>query len=127
MSSVTSISSTSPATTERGASRADGQLGPILRRLLRQPGVVVGAVILLVLIVGAVFAPYLTPYEPAKMSPREALQPPSLVHPLGTDHFGRDQLARMMYGGWLSLQVGLVAVAIGASVGVSLGAIAGYN
>ena len=105
----------------------DGQLGPVLRRLLRQPGVVVGAVILLLLIVGAVFAPYLTPYEPARMSPREALQPPSLAHPLGTDHFGRDQLARILYGGALSLQVGLVAVAIGASIGVTLGAIAGYQ
>jgi peptide/nickel transport system permease protein len=88
---------------------------------------VVGAVILLLLIVGAVFAPYLTPYEPARMSPREALQPPSLTHPLGTDHFGRDQLARLLYGGSLSLQVGLVAVAIGASVGVTLGAVAGYK
>jgi peptide/nickel transport system permease protein len=109
------------------AGGAEGQLGPVLRRLLRQPGVVVGAVILLVLIVGAVFAPYLTPYEPARMSPREALQPPSLTHPLGTDHFGRDQLARLLYGGSLSLQVGLVAVAIGASVGVTLGAVAGYR
>jgi peptide/nickel transport system permease protein len=127
MSSATSISSSTPATTERGAARVEGQLGPVLRRLLRQPGVVVGAVILLLLIIGAVFAPYLTPYEPAKMSPREALQPPSLTHPLGTDHFGRDQLTRLLYGGSLSLQVGLVAVAIGASVGVTLGAVAGYR
>src|SRR5688572_105613 len=111
----------------RSAGGSEGQLGPVLRRLLRQPGVVVGAVILLLLIVGAVFAPLLTPYEPAKMSPREALQPPSLAHPLGTDHFGRDQLARLLYGGALSLQVGLVAVAIGASIGVTLGAIAGYQ
>ena len=105
----------------------ESQLGPVLRRLLRQPGVVVGAVILLLLIIGSVFAPLLTPYEPAKISPREALQPPSLAHPLGTDHFGRDQLARLLYGGSLSLQVGLVAVAIGASIGVTLGAVAGYR
>jgi peptide/nickel transport system permease protein len=111
----------------RAASRAEGQIGPLLRRLARQPGVVIGAVVLSLLIVGAAFAPFLTPYEPARMSPREALQPPSLAHPLGTDHFGRDQLARLLYGGALSLQVGLVAVAIGASIGVTLGALAGYK
>jgi peptide/nickel transport system permease protein len=128
MSSVTTASETaaSPASSRRAAG-GESQLGPVLRRLLRQPGVVVGAVILLTLIVGAVFAPFLTPYEPAKISPREALQAPSLAHPLGTDHFGRDQLARLMYGGSLSLQVGLVAVAIGASIGVTLGAVAGYR
>ena len=125
-------SATTAAEAGAGAGRTrmaggESQLWPVMRRLLRQPGVVVGAVILLLLIVGAVFAPYLTPYEPARMSPREALQPPSLVHPLGTDHFGRDQLARLLYGGSLSLQVGLVAVAIGASIGVTLGAIAGYQ
>ena len=129
---MSSATTTAEAAASSGRTRltgggAESQLGPVLRRLLRQPGVVVGAVILLALIVGAVFAPYLTPYEPARMSPREALQPPSLAHPLGTDHFGRDQLARLLYGGSLSLQVGLVAVAIGASIGVTLGAIAGYQ
>jgi peptide/nickel transport system permease protein len=128
---VSSATTASEAAASSGrlhlAGGGEGQLGPVLRRLLRQPGVVVGAVILLLLIIGAVFAPYLTPYEPARMSPREALQPPSLTHPLGTDHFGRDQLARLLYGGSLSLQVGLVAVAIGASVGVTLGAVAGYR
>jgi peptide/nickel transport system permease protein len=127
MSTVTTLPDTAVGSPGRAASRAESQLGPVLKRLLRQPSVVVGAVILLVLIVGAVFAPFLTPYEPAKISPREALQPPSLAHPLGTDHFGRDQLARLLYGGSLSLQVGLVAVAIGASIGVTLGAIAGYK
>lgn len=127
MSTATTLPDTAVGSPSRAASRAESQLGPVLKRLLRQPSVVVGAVILLVLIVGAVFAPFLTPYEPAKISPREALQPPSLAHPLGTDHFGRDQLARLLYGGSLSLQVGLVAVAIGASIGVTLGAIAGYK
>ncbi len=128
MSSATTAAESSVSSGRgRTAGGGEGQLGPVLRRLLRQPGVVVGAVTLLLLIVGAVFAPFLTPYEPAKMSPREALQPPSLAHPLGTDHFGRDQLARLLYGGSLSLQVGLVAVAIGASIGVTLGAIAGYR
>ncbi|HZO30532.1 MAG TPA: ABC transporter permease [Chloroflexota bacterium] len=127
MSSATTAAEPGTASSRTRTTGGEGQLGPVLRRLLRQPGVVVGAVILLLLIIGSVFAPLLTPYEPAKISPREALQPPSLAHPLGTDHFGRDQLARLLYGGSLSLQVGLVAVAIGASIGVTLGAVAGYR
>src|ERR687895_126886 len=98
MSSATTVAEAG-ASAGRVRTGGEGQLGPVLHRLLRQPGVVVGAVILLLLIVGAAFAPLLTPYGPAKISPREALQPPSLVHPLGTDHFGRDQLARLLYGG----------------------------
>lgn len=127
MSSATTAAEPGTSSSRTRTTGGEGQLGPVLRRLLRQPGVVVGAVILLLLVIGAVFAPLLTPYEPAKISPREALQPPSLAHPLGTDHFGRDQLARLLYGGSLSLQVGLVAVAIGASIGVTLGAVAGYR
>src|SRR5689334_2619506 len=97
----------------RQSRRAENQLKPIVRRLTRQPSAVVGAAVLLLLVIGAVFAPVLTPYDPARLSPREALQPPNLVHPLGTDHFGRDQLTRVLYGGQTSLQIGLYAVAFG--------------
>jgi peptide/nickel transport system permease protein len=99
----------------------------VLRRFLKQRPAVMGAVVLLVLSFAAIFAPWLTPYDPSRVAPRSALQPPSLTHPLGTDHFGRDQLARIMYGGSISLRIGLFAVAIGASIGVLLGAIAGYR
>jgi peptide/nickel transport system permease protein len=106
---------------------SESQVWPVVRRLSRQPGAVVGGGILLLLLLTTLLGPFVSPYDPAKMSPREALQPPSLLHPLGTDHFGRDQLTRLAYGGSLSLQVGLVAVAIGASIGITLGAIAGYR
>jgi peptide/nickel transport system permease protein len=99
----------------------------VVRRFVRQRSAVIGAVVLLVMALGAIFAPWLTPYDPARVTPREALQAPSSTHPLGTDHFGRDLLARILYGGSISLRIGLMAVSIGATVGILLGALAGYR
>jgi peptide/nickel transport system permease protein len=98
-----------------------------VRRLLRQPAAVIGGIILLLMTIGAIFAPALTPHDPAKLSPREARQAPSGDHWLGTDNFGRDELTRILYGGRVSLRIGFIAVAIGASIGIVLGAIAGYR
>lgn len=98
-----------------------------LRRLRRKPTAIAGFVVLVLVIASAVFAPWLTPHEPARISPRNALKPPNLEgNLLGTDHFGRDQLTRVLYGGRVSLRVGLVAVAIAASFGMLLGALAGF-
>jgi peptide/nickel transport system permease protein len=115
----------SPVLERSGHGLSQTQLA--FRRLLRQPTTVIGAVILLLLTLGAIFAPVLTPYEPAKLAPREARQPPSSEHWLGTDNFGRDELTRILYGGRVSLRIGFIAVAIGASIGIVLGAIAGYR
>ena len=118
--------SLSSAWGERKA-RSEGQTRAALRRLIRQPASAIGAVLLLILIAAAILAPALTPYDPAQMSPREARLAPSWNHPFGTDHFGRDVLARILYGGRVSLRVGLIAVAIGAGIGTLLGATAGYR
>ncbi|MFN8522280.1 MAG: ABC transporter permease [Chloroflexota bacterium] len=107
--------------------RGDSQGMLVFKRFLRQKAAVIGAIVLIVLGLATVLAPVLTPYDPTKIAPREALQDPSLEHPLGTDHFGRDQLARILYGGSISLRIGLLAVAIGASIGLLLGSIAGYR
>ncbi len=112
---------------EQPALRGPSQSGQVLRRLLKQRSAVVGAAVLLVLALAAIFAPLLTPYDPTRVAPREALQPPSVAHPLGTDHFGRDHLARILYGGSISLRIGLIAVSIGASIGIVLGSLAGYR
>lgn len=98
-----------------------------LRRFRRKPTAIAGLAIILLVIASAVFAPWLTSHNPARISPRNALQPPSLEGPLlGTDHFGRDQLTRVLYGGRVSLRVGLIAVTIAASIGMLLGALAGF-
>ncbi|HEX5164213.1 MAG TPA: ABC transporter permease [Thermomicrobiales bacterium] len=98
----------------------------ILRGLVRNKGALAGLIILIVMILGAVFAPLITTYDPIKIDPPSRTLPPSRDHWLGTDAFGRDIYTRIVYGGRVSLPVGLIAVAIAASVGALLGLIAGY-
>src|SRR5262249_34430945 len=73
-----------------------------------------------------VAAPLLTSYDPVEQDLSQALRPVSARHLLGTDHLGRDVLARILYGGRLSLLIGFLSVAIGLSVGVPLGAVSGF-
>ncbi|RME44223.1 MAG: ABC transporter permease, partial [Chloroflexi bacterium] len=73
------------------------------RRFRQQVPGMVGLTVLVLLVAAAVLAPLLTPYDPVKMNLREALIAPNTAHPLGTDHLGRDMLARLLYGGRLSL------------------------
>jgi peptide/nickel transport system permease protein len=116
---------TAPAAAARPP--ATSAAATFLRRMRRKPTAIAGLVVILLVIASAVFAPWLTPYNPARLSPRNALKPPNLEgNLLGTDHFGRDQLTRVLYGGRVSLRVGLVAVTIAASFGILLGAIAGF-
>ncbi|QJA05338.1 ABC transporter permease [Thermosulfurimonas marina] len=80
----------------------------------------------LVLIFVALLAPYLAPYDPLAIDVRHVLEPPSKIHPLGTDLLGRDVLSRIIYGTRISLEVGVVAVGLSLAVGTVLGALAGY-
>lgn len=96
------------------------------RRYRRQSPAMLGLAILLALMLASLVAPFLTPYDPVHMQLSDALISPSLAHPLGTDHLGRDVLARILYGGRLSLMIGFLAVGIGLAVGTPLGAISGY-
>jgi len=82
--------------------------------------------VLVVFVFLAIFAPYLTPYDPNRANLRERNQPPSKEHWFGTDDMGRDILARTLYGGRISLSVGLVSVGISLGIGMVLGASAGY-
>jgi len=105
---------------------SESQWRTIMRQIARHPGSMIGLSILVTFTLAAIFAPSLTSYDPAKMSVREALQPPSRAHLLGTDMLGRDVLTRLLYGGRLSLRIGFIAVGIGTVFGVTLGGIAGY-
>jgi peptide/nickel transport system permease protein len=97
-----------------------------LRRFRRSRSGLLGFGILLAVILSAIFAPYLSPYDPLALSPTEAGQPPSLNHPAGTDRFGRDILTRIIYGARISLHVGLISVSIAGVFGSLLGLSAGY-
>lgn len=97
-----------------------------LRRFLRRPAAVFGVAIVLAFVIMAVFAPYLTPYDPFTPSYLEIRKAPSAAHWLGTDDLGRDVLTRILYGARVSLLAGVVAAAVALLTGVPLGLLAGY-
>lgn len=98
----------------------------VLRRILRSSGGRIGVGYLVILIIVAAAAPVLSPYDPIRMSPTEALEPPSLRHLAGTDRLGRDIMTRIMYGSRISLQMGFISVGIALVLGSLLGLMAGY-
>ena len=87
---------------------------------------VIGLAIIVLLILTAIFAPWLAPYDPYQMDFSQKLAMPSHEHLLGTDSLGRDTFSRLIYGSRTSLMVGLGAVSLGAIIGESLGLIAAY-
>ena len=97
-----------------------------IRALFSRKIVLVSAVIVVLIILVALFANQLMPFDPNKPSVRDRNQGPSAVHLLGTDEFGRDVLSRIIIGSRVSLIVGVLAVVIACIIGTSLGMIAGY-
>lgn len=93
---------------------------------IRRPKLTIFLFIIVILALLALAAPLLTPYEPTRTEPANALQPPSLSHPLGTDQLGRDMLTRILYGARISFRVAIIAVAIALTFGVTMGLAAGY-
>jgi len=87
----------------------------------------VGVVIISFFVLVAVAAPVLAPHDPIEQFRGDELLSPSLEYPLGTDQLGRDLLSRVIYGARVSLAAGVLAVFVGASIGISSGLIAGYN
>lgn len=83
-------------------------------------------VILLIFVIAAIFAPFISPYPPLLYHPSIAEQGPTLAHLLGTDDLGRDQLSRVIYGTRISLTVGVASILIGGLLGTLLGIIAAY-
>lgn len=96
------------------------------RRFRKNGRAVVGLCIVVILVLCAVLAPIISPYEPNAQDPRNRLQGPSACHWFGTDELGRDILSRIIYGARISMSVGLIAICISLIGGVTLGAIAGY-
>ena len=95
--------------------------------LLRHRTGMIGAIIVLLLILTGLFGPILAPYDPNEMDFGVRFAPPSLSHPMGADDFGRDIFSRILIGARVSLQVGVIAVALATVVGTTLGMIAGYS
>ena len=98
-----------------------------LRKLLGNHLAVIGLLIFGVILFASIFAPLLTSHDPLKIDLRAILQPPSAEHWFGTDTTGRDVFARVLYGGRISILVGLGSALIAAVIGVSIGCYAGYK
>jgi len=118
--------------TVRPALRVDAAANAMRRgprtwqRFLRSRSALIGGGVLLLIVLLALFAPVISPYDPIKTNQRLSLGQPSLDHLMGTDRFGRDIFSRVLWAGQTSLPIGLVSVAIGVLFGVSLGLLAGY-
>jgi peptide/nickel transport system permease protein len=96
------------------------------RVLFSRPIVVVSAVFILLVVIVAIFGPWLAPYDPYDQNLSQSLAQPNRAHLLGTDALGRDILSRLIYGSRNSLMVGIVALGVAALFGMSLGLLAGY-
>ena len=96
------------------------------KRLRRNSVAMAGLLVLGIIAILAIFAGVIAPYDPNFQNYAIAMQEPNKSHWLGTDNFGRDILSRIIYGGQISLRLGLFGTLIGASVGSVLGAMAGY-
>ncbi|WP_087005926.1 ABC transporter permease [Rhizobium sullae] len=97
-----------------------------IRRFLKRKTVAFGVLVLTIFVLLAIFAPWLTPYSPSKLSIVNRLKPPSEIFFFGTDEFGRDVFSRTIFAGRLSLLVGAAVVVLSALIGVTLGLLAGF-
>lgn len=114
---------------------APGRLGMLSRRqwarreagqIARNPLMLFGLTVILVLVLSALLAPLLAPGDPTLMRLGQRLRPPSAEYPFGTDDLGRDILSRVIWGSRVSLQIGLIVVGLAGTTGFALGAAAGY-
>lgn len=102
------------------------RIGGFLLTMLRNPLTAIGSAIVLVLILVAIFAPWIATHDPLVQDLSNALQAPSAAHYFGTDEFGRDVFSRLVYGSRITLYiVALVSVTVG-PIGLALGVVSGY-
>jgi peptide/nickel transport system permease protein len=98
----------------------------MLQRIVANRAMLAGCLIIFLFVFTAIFTSWLSPFDPFAQSIRQRLRPPGDPYWLGTDGYGRDILSRIIWGSRISLTVGVVAVAIGATVGILVGLVAGF-
>jgi peptide/nickel transport system permease protein len=103
-----------------------GWMGAVREFCRRRPLGAVGGAVIVVMLLTAIFAPLLSPYDPVATDFGDMLSPPAKAHPLGTDAFGRDVLSRLIYGSRTALMVGFGAAVFGATAGAILGVGSAY-
>ena len=101
------------------------------KRIFGHQGFLIGVIVLILLTIIAILAPWIAPHDPYAQSLMTRMDPPVFMggtweHPLGTDHLGRDYLSRLIYGARISLLIGAVAALISGIIGTAMGVAAGY-
>ncbi|MFO1091249.1 MAG: ABC transporter permease [Hyphomicrobiales bacterium] len=117
--------SAQPFDTALPVKAASGNL--VWRRLKSDPLGLLGLVLVLLVILTGLFAPWITPYDPFKLNIPQKFSPPSFEHLLGTDQLGRDVFSRVIAGSRIALSVGISTIAISLAIGMILGLLAGYG
>jgi peptide/nickel transport system permease protein len=108
------------------AGRTSRRYQDFLRQIARSKGALIGFALLALLVLLALSAPIVAPYDPIELNAEHYLRSPSLEHLFGTDQYGRDVFSRVIFGTRISLTIGLISVGIALIVGVSVGLVAGY-
>jgi len=98
----------------------------MLKRVWAQKSGMFGIILASVVLLSALFAPWVAPHDPYAMNMDEALEPPSLTHPMGTDVLGRDVMSRLIFGARISMEVSVLSRLISLLLGTLLGLVAGY-
>jgi peptide/nickel transport system permease protein len=106
--------------------RSRGLAADTWRRLRRSRAPLIGAAIVGLFVLAALFAPLIAGTDPLAQNLAHGSQPPSFAHPFGTDKLGRDVFARIVYGSRISIRIGFVAVGLAISAGTVIGMVAGY-
>ncbi len=117
----------SSAGTPAGAAwRSQGMARLVWQRFARHRPALLSLILIMALLLAAFLAPVLSPYDPNKLDLDNQLALPSWQHPMGTDGLGRDLMTRVLYGGRISLTIGIMAMAVATAVGIAVGALAGF-
>jgi len=103
-----------------------GQALLLWRRFRKNKAAILGALVVLVMILAALFARQVAPYDPLKPDYQSALQGPSSTHWFGTDELGRDLFSRVIYGARVSLTAGVISVGLALAIGLPIGLLSGY-
>ncbi len=115
-----------PETAVKRGSKGWQEVKEAFARFTQNRAALVSAFVLLLIIIVAIFGPYIAPFDPVKIAVGPRLMPPSRTFLFGTDQFGRDVFSRVIYGTKLTMQASILAVAVAAGIGIPLGLMAGY-
>lgn len=98
-----------------------------IKRIAKDPLGLLGLVLVVFIVLSALLANFIAPYDPIALNIIDRLQSPSAAHLLGTDQLGRDLFSRVLYGGQVALKVALISISIALTIGITLGMIAGFG